>query len=322
MQVFSILISISSFVLLLGGGSQLFSLEWSVSMAICILLGLVGIVVGPVMYKLAKEKEKAELQALEASKRRIQEEFKRKQAEEQYRKKREEQEKQDQAHLAELQAEFENLSFEPSTNRKIDIHPQTLSTLPPIHTTNITRNTAFSTSRDFVAFDVETTGLTASVNEIIEIAAIRFRHGEPSACFRSFVKPKKGLNAKAQAVNGITNEQVDNAPFFEEIAGSFLDFIGKDNLVAHNIEFDLKFLYTHGFPIFSPGRKFYDTLSLSRKAFHDFVSYKLDFLTDSLGLYHDQKHSALGDAFACGYLFRLIYESINSPDGYISSFDL
>ena len=94
----------------------------------------------------------------------------------------------------------------------------------------------------FTAFDFETTGLDPNNDKIIEIAAIRFRHGEIVDRFVSLVNPEIDIPNLITEITGISNAMVFNSPKEAEIVDSFLDFLGDSPLVAHNIHFDEKFL--------------------------------------------------------------------------------
>lgn len=196
-----------------------------------------------------------------------------------------------------------------------EIKHRSLQSMPYIHTMNITRATNMNIVHDFVAIDVETTGLKPDVNEIVELAAVRFMNGRAVEYFRSYVKPQKGINPEAERINGISAETVKDAPTIEEISGSFLEFIKNSTIVAHNIMFDLKFLFSHGIRFEDENRRYYDTLDLAKKAWPDsLVGYSLAKLTEPLAIYHPNAHGALSDAFACGYLFIKEYYEINGLD--------
>ena len=95
---------------------------------------------------------------------------------------------------------------------------------------------------DFVALDVETTGLHAYRQRIIEIALIRYRDGVATARFESFVNPGRSIPAYIAKLTGIRDLDVAEAPPFTEIAPDVLDFIGQDRLVGHNVDFDISFV--------------------------------------------------------------------------------
>ena len=94
----------------------------------------------------------------------------------------------------------------------------------------------------FIAFDFETTGLDPNNDKIIEIAAIRFKHGEITDRFVSLVNPEFDIPHLITEITGISNSMVFKAPKEAEIVDSFLTFLGDSPLVAHNIHFDEQFL--------------------------------------------------------------------------------
>lgn len=187
-----------------------------------------------------------------------------------------------------------------------------LQDFPDVEPVNLTKRTPESTTSDFIVIDLETTGLKPSINEIIELCAVRFEGGAPVACYETYVRPMKGLKEEAQRINGITEQKVENAPAIEQVLNGFETFIGKTlPLVGHNILFDLKFLHTHGSNIPSTKRKMYDTCSLAKKAFPD-SEYSLDALCgNKLRIARTDAHSALSDCIATGLLLIEIKNEID-----------
>lgn len=177
-----------------------------------------------------------------------------------------------------------------------------------LKTSNVTAKTPTASISNFIAVDVETTGLSPSGDDIVEIAAVRFVAAQPTEYFHSYIKPHDGLKERAQKINGITEEQVKDAPYFEQIDAAFCDFIGeKTTIVGHKLSFDYGFITALGGKTLVTGkRKFYDTLDLARRVF-DFTSNKLDDLCASvLDIVRNDSHSALSDALATGLLFNEI----------------
>jgi len=95
----------------------------------------------------------------------------------------------------------------------------------------------------YVALDIETTGLDPSVDEIIELAAIRVRDGVRADTFASLVKPRNTISGFITELTGITNDMVSGAPRVESILPQFCEFIGGDVVVGHNVNFDINFIY-------------------------------------------------------------------------------
>lgn len=118
--------------------------------------------------------------------------------------------------------------------------------------------------RDIV-LDTETTGLDPSVDRIVEIGAIRW----DGAKFHRVINPERPIPKDASRIHGIKDEDVNDKPTFREIAAEFVAFIGSDRLVAHNAEFDIRFINAElvlaGMARLSNG--VVDTLALANKAF-------------------------------------------------------
>lgn len=98
---------------------------------------------------------------------------------------------------------------------------------------------------DLVVFDLETTGLSPTGSEIIQIAASRIRRGEfvDGAAFFSYVKPKRRISAFITEYTGITNQDVARAPKIMDVLKDFSAYCGDSVLVAHNgHRFDIPFI--------------------------------------------------------------------------------
>lgn len=194
----------------------------------------------------------------------------------------------------------------------------------------ITTRTALAGLGNFVVIDVETTGLRPAQNEVVDVAAIRFRDFEPVEKFESLCFPKRGISEEAAGINGITSEMVEGKPTFQQIAASLQDFIGADNLVGHNLPFDLGFIVKYGVDVSARKRKYYDTLDLARKTLKkdtyrkrydreldyyedvpvsgDVRDHKLETLCRYYGILNPESHRAFGDALAAGKLFQKLVE--------------
>lgn len=171
---------------------------------------------------------------------------------------------------------------------------------------------------DFVVFDLETTGLSPTSNEIIEIGAVRFKNDDPVEIFHTFIRPKKKISARITSINGITNEMVEDCPTIEDVLPRFIDFIGDDVLIAHNSDFDMKFilnqLYNQGYKKIK--NKAIDTLKLSRQKVRDYDflternikldSYKLEDLKYAFSLWDVDSHNAIDDCKVCAYVYLKI----------------
>jgi DNA polymerase III epsilon subunit family exonuclease len=152
----------------------------------------------------------------------------------------------------------------------------------------------------FVAIDTETTGLEYNKNEIVEIAAIRFINGSISDRFISLIKPKQPMPPSATLINGITDKTLKNAKSIEDVMPLFLEFIGNDIIVAHNMEFDFAFLSKNA----DIKNEKLCTLDMARRIVKGVQNYKLATLTAYFGIKDTPNHTATGDAIACGELLK------------------
>ncbi len=212
--------------------------------------------------------------------------------------------------------------------------------MPEIKYSSITPKTSVERIGNYTVVDLETSGLSAVKNEIIEVSAMRFRDFRPVALFDSFVLPKKALPANITEITGIDEDMLKGAPEFFRLIPSLDEFIGADNLVGHNIEFDLKFLYVNGANICSIKRKYYDTKTLAQKKLkkpkgkwdkeyglyeidyesdYDVMDHKLETLCDFYSIRQSQSHRSSADCLCTGLLFNnIVSDTVDANIGCIS----
>ena len=96
----------------------------------------------------------------------------------------------------------------------------------------------------FIGLDTETTGLDPHVGErVIEIGLVEYVDRRPTGrVFHTYLNPDRQVNPEAQKVHGLSNDFLSKHPSFEQVVDDFLAFVGRDELVIHNAEFDLTFL--------------------------------------------------------------------------------
>lgn len=164
----------------------------------------------------------------------------------------------------------------------------------------------------FVAFDVETTGFLAGVDQITEIAAVRFENGQPIDAFVTLVNPGKDIPSKVTDLTGITNEMVKDEPTIDQILDKFATFCGTELLVAHNAPFDFEFLTVDikKFQSKAPQGLIFDSCSMSRRIFPGLLNYKLGTLVKHLKISSSGFHRAKEDASYCGYLMVHIHQKM------------
>ena len=215
-------------------------------------------------------------------------------------------------------AEFEHLI---ATLPTADFPTETTSLFPPstsfpqMEDSNITKRTKYSAVNSYYVLDIETTGLSITTDEIIQISAIRFINFQPVEALTSYVHPQYGLNADAQKINQITEEDVKDAPEIDQILPVFDAYLAPGvPIVGHNLGFDYNFLRANGSRVMRENltkeRKFFDTLELSKREYKDSPKYNLDYLCRTeLGIIRSTAHTSLSDALATGLLFAAICQS-------------
>ena len=179
---------------------------------------------------------------------------------------------------------------------------------------------------NFIALDLETTGLNPENDRIIQIALIKVANGIIVDKFTSLVNPQMHISSKASEINGIYDEDVKNNKTIQEIFPDIMNFIEKYPLVAHNAKFDISFLkneYIRCFNKNMPYRKNICTMKLWKKLFfkfqnEDVISAKLNTLVinllnkEEINEYQKNKHDAYCDAIATAKVFMKMYD--NSVD--------
>lgn len=174
---------------------------------------------------------------------------------------------------------------------------------------SLTKSTSLNKLASFVAIDTETTGISLTDNEIIELSAIRFEFFQPTEIFTTLLRPKNPIPPESTKIHHITDEMVADAPKFYEIIPSLDEFLGKSPLIAHNASFDVMHLYASGLDSIAK-KTVYDTCDISRKICKQLPNHKLATSCAHYGIYFSGAHRSAADTLACGELFvRFIMEN-------------
>ncbi|MGX4763359.1 PolC-type DNA polymerase III [Holzapfeliella sp. JNUCC 72] len=160
-------------------------------------------------------------------------------------------------------------------------------------------------SADYVIFDVETTGLSAVYDQIIEIGAVRMKNGEIIERFDEFINPHEALSTTTINLTSITDDMVEQADDEKEVLTRFVKFMsGAQAIAGHNVSFDIGFLNAalvrSGFEKVSI--PIIDTLELSRLLHPEQGRHTLDTLSRKYQITLEHHHRADSDAEATGYL--------------------
>lgn len=151
---------------------------------------------------------------------------------------------------------------------------------------------------EFIAIDVETTGLRPINQRMIEIALHRYRDGQPSEKFETLLNPGREIPAFITTLTSIRNEDVEFAPSFADVAANVVEFIGDALLIGHNIRFDISFVSAElkraGHEPLVNERL--DTLTLAVRYLNNLKKPSLDRVASRLGLQPRDIHRAGRDA--------------------------
>ena len=164
---------------------------------------------------------------------------------------------------------------------------------------------------NYVALDLETTGLDAAQDAIIEVGAVRFQGRTVLDRFATLVNPRRPIPIRIQQITGIRDADVSDAPAFGAIAAELRAFVGNDvaAVVAHNVAFDLGFLRSHGIEFHRPAL---DTFELATILLPGQGSYSLGELCHKLDIPLVEAHRALDDAAAAAGLFMRLMERLDA----------
>ncbi len=149
-----------------------------------------------------------------------------------------------------------------------------------------------------VAFDLETTGLSPLMHEIIEVAAVKVQGNEVST-FSSLIKPNEPIPPFTTEIHGITDDMVKDSPSAKIVIKEFIDFFSGCSLIAHNAKFDIGFIVNHmhheKVEVFDS--EVHCSCKLAR-AFVPSKNHKLATLCETLEIPLINHHRALDDSWA------------------------
>ena len=153
---------------------------------------------------------------------------------------------------------------------------------------------------EFCVFDFETTGTSARTGRAIEIGIAKVKNLQIIDTYSTFFNPGMQIPFFITDLTGITNDDVRDAPFFEDVTRDILEFFGDSVLTAHNLKFDISFLKNE---LMRAGFEFVDnpqicTLKIARKLYPELKSKSLGNLVKHLKILHKNVHRGLGDATA------------------------
>lgn len=156
----------------------------------------------------------------------------------------------------------------------------------------------------YAIIDIETTGGNAPWHKITEICILIHDGENVIDRFQTLINPERYIPPNITMLTGISNEMVENAPKFYEVAKEIFQFTEGKIFVAHNVNFDYNFIKQEFESLGGTFlRKKLCTVRLSRKLIPGLRSYSLGNLCSSIGINITDRHRAAGDAEATAELF-------------------
>ncbi len=166
----------------------------------------------------------------------------------------------------------------------------------------------------FVVVDVETTGLSNNAHRVIEIAAVKIRARSVKDTFHTIVNPEGKIPAHITRLTGITTAHVSAAPTAGEILPEFVQFLGDDIFVAHNLRFDYGFINAEleraGLATLTNSKLC--TVRLARRLLRGLPSKGLDSLIAFYGLEVESRHRAQSDAEAAAMILMRLLDRLQT----------
>ena len=139
----------------------------------------------------------------------------------------------------------------------------------------------------WVVIDLETTGLSANQDMIIEVGAIKFQGEHKVDSFEALVNPGRQLTDFVKQLTGITQNEVDSAAPFSAIAEDLAEFVENSPVLGHNLSFDLDFLSSNGITLSNTRC---DTWDMAYVLFPELKNYSLSKLSQFLDSPHTRPH--------------------------------
>lgn len=150
---------------------------------------------------------------------------------------------------------------------------------------------------DYVLVDIETTGLSPVEDEIIEIGAIKVKDNKMVDTYDQLIKIDRILPEFITNLTGITDEMLQTGKMPDIVLNEFIDFVGTNVIIGHNVNFDLGFLINKckKYLNYNLSNDYIDTLYMARRLVPNSVNYKLGTLAKLFNISYAGAHRGLKD---------------------------
>lgn len=160
--------------------------------------------------------------------------------------------------------------------------------------------------------DIETTGTSARFGRVIEIGILRVENGKVSEEYNTLINPHTYLPPEITMLTGITSEQLQEAPSFDEISSRIYELIDDSVFVAHNVRFDYSFLKNEFARLETPfSPKHFCTVRLSRMLFPKHRHHNLDSIIERFSIPCPSRHRAFDDAKVLYDFYNILQKTVD-----------
>lgn len=178
------------------------------------------------------------------------------------------------------------------------------------------KNQFISMNPPFAVVDIETSGGSVNNSKIIEIAIVITDGYEIQKKYETLINPKSSIPPFISELTGIYPNMVKDSPTFHDVAQEIHEYLIDCSFVAHNVGFDYGFVQKE---LKDAGIQFkrpkFCTVKMARKTLGKLKSYNLDSLTDYYGIIIENRHRAMGDAYATARVFNNMYKKMIEVNG-------
>lgn len=171
--------------------------------------------------------------------------------------------------------------------------------------------------KDYVALDVETTGLNPAEDKIIEIGMVKVADGVIVEKYSTLINPQTFLSERITSLTGITQEMLTDKPVMADVIADIMNFIGELPILGHNVIFDFGFIKKAAVNNkYKFERSGIDTLKLARRLLPEVPHKNLEYLCEYFGIDAGNSHRALDDAISAIRLYEKLHEIKPDDTGF------
>lgn len=166
-----------------------------------------------------------------------------------------------------------------------------------------------------VFLDVETTGLDAKKDRVIEVGLVKINKDGQIESFSQLINPGFKISKEIRELTGIKYKELANAPFFDDIQAKLTELLKVDLFIAHNAKFDYDFITEEFGRLKSQiALPYIDTIKLAKTFYPNYLTYNLDSIITRLKLNVEKRHRALDDSQVLVKLYQRIMKEFGEDE--------